>query len=363
MNIKTAYKLIIVISLIAILALMPSGISRLILILIVITESTILFKTEFVDSKRQEWIKKLSTIVFSFVFIFFLLECVFMFIKRSNPATNLPLASRNWFNKYYNPYINSYGFRDEEPTKNDSSIFFIGDSFTAGDGIKKTNDRFSNIVKEKLLDSGKSLHVINMGLQGADTKKEYETMVNFINSTGIRPKFVVLQYFGNDIEDVANENGVKLPEVISYQKLNILVKNIIKRSYFLNYLYWLGSKQIDYNVYLKFIEEGYSNDSIFHQHKQDIQHFLDFTKTNNIPLLVVIFPFMNDLEFSKRVYINKLKNFFNENKVNYLDVSTLIEELSIKERIVNSSDGHASVYVNKLVGDVIYNKIFQVYFE
>ena len=364
MKLKTAYKLIVIVLLTVILFLMSSGTSRLILIIIVIIESSIVFKTLFLDTKRKEWVNNLAIAIFSLIIFLFLLESVFMFVKRSDPS-GIPLASQNWYNTYFYPYINSYGFRDEEPNKtSESNIFFVGDSFTEGDGIKDTKDRFSNVVKAKLLNSSKALNVYNLGLQGEDTRDEYESMMKFIKKSNIKPKCIVLQYFGNDIEKVAEKNGLKFPEFKPYKQLNPIVKNLVSKSYLLNYFYWpwFRTKVEVFVPYFKFLEKGYSTDSIFYQHTQDLRLFFNYSKDNNIPFIVVIFPFMHDVDVSKKFFVDKLKYFFDENKVDYIDVCPLIKDLSVEKRIVNSSDGHASVYVNKLVGNALYEKtLFNFY--
>jgi len=120
---KIAYKLTIIILLIGIFSLMSSSFSRLILILITSIEFFILFKMLFIDSERKDWIKNLATWLFSFVMLLFLLEAIFMFICQSS-ATGIPLASENWYKKYFYPGMNSYGFRDEEPGK--KSKFQLG---------------------------------------------------------------------------------------------------------------------------------------------------------------------------------------------------------------------------------------------
>ena len=49
-----------------------------------------------------------------------------------------------------------------------------------------------------------------------------------------------------------------------------------------------------------------------------------------------------------------MQNLLNEANVNYINVGNLIKELPITDRIVNINDAHASVKVNKLVGEAIF---------
>src|SRR4051812_41968705 len=64
---------------------------------------------------------------------------------------NFTLGSQGWFKKYWKP-INKDGYRDVEWDARDTAgkniIFVVGDSFVAGQGIKKVRDRFSNRLSE-----------------------------------------------------------------------------------------------------------------------------------------------------------------------------------------------------------------------
>lgn len=101
-----------------------------------------------------------------------------MFVTRSY-SFDFTLASKLWFSKYWKP-INSLGFRDREPQNNYNVILFVGDSFTAGHGLKSVDDRFSNIVESNLYKNNKQYTVINIGKLSADTLGECNVMKNFL---------------------------------------------------------------------------------------------------------------------------------------------------------------------------------------
>lgn len=352
MRLKIALRAAEIIAFLGIISLLPAGTSRLILLLVVMVELAILFKRTVVNATIKDRVKNLITALFSIVMLFLLLESAFMYVKRSN-AFGDTLASRLWFDKYWHP-LNSYGFRDVEPTKDTgSSLFFIGDSFTAGHGIKNPADRFSNIVKDKLNKDGAPLEVINLGSQGADTRDEYTTMTDFIKASGKKPACIVLQYFGNDIENVAQRNGLKFDVFKPYAELNPISKYLVKKSFFLNYCYWLIPGR-GYSSYFEFLAKGYSDNTIFNQHKEDLRLFTSYAADKKIPILVLIFPFMQDAALSKTLYADKLKTWFKQENVHFIDVAGLIDQLPVSQRVVNSNDGHASVAVNRLVGNAVY---------
>ena len=85
--------------------------------------------------------------------------------------------------------------------------------------------------------------------------------------------------------------------------------------------------------------------------------FVNYARENSKKLIVVIFPFMNDAEMSDSMYVNDIVNFFQINKVDVVNVSPLIKNIPVSEKIINDQDAHASKKVNSIVADEILKKI------
>ena len=184
---------------------------RLFLLLLIFIESVRLFKIVFIDNRKNKIISDCGTVLFSFFVIFIFLEMIFMFIPRSNPSFNT-LATHLWYDKYFKR--NSMGFRDKEPPPvkpaGQQVIFFVGDSFTAGSGLNSVDYRFSDIVGKELNKNGEKYITINIGIEGATSREEYDTIIYFYYMTKIKPDKIVLQYLGDDIQDVAVEESMKI---------------------------------------------------------------------------------------------------------------------------------------------------------
>ena len=127
-----------------------------------------------------------------------IIETCFMFVSLSHGGGEA-YSGKIWGKKYWNP-INNLGYRDEQPNKNENTVFFIGDSFTAGWGVKDIQDRFGETAAMELNKKGKKINEINLGRYGADTRLEYHLFEKFISKTGIKPDQVVLQFFVNDVD-------------------------------------------------------------------------------------------------------------------------------------------------------------------
>lgn len=322
---------------------------RLLIIIIVLVESIDLFRILFIKNNWEKF-ANMGVVLLSLFIIIMTLEIVFMFVAKSH-VYDFTLASKIWFNKFWKP-INSLGFRDEEPNFSNPAIFFIGDSFTVGYGLKKTEERFSNIVSKKLLDERYNYSVINLGVNGLDTNAEYDLMINFIEKNNVAPSKIVLQYYGNDIEGVAEKNGLAYSGYTPYSDIPKYLKYLVEGSYLANFIYWRFPKQYIYS-YGKYLENIYKNQKVACEHKNDIKRFIDFCSENSIELIVVVFPFMKDLNLSDSLYVKEILKYLYENKVKTINVSPLIENIPLNDRVVNNIDGHPSKKVNILVAKEI----------
>ncbi len=354
--------LIIILLLIFVLTLpifYPRGIViyiRLFLLGLILVESLKLFKIIFIEKKVNKIILNTATVLFSVFILFILLEAVFMFIPRSH-SIDYTLASKLWYAKYWNP-VNSLGFRDKEPESRKPVILFVGDSFTAGHGLKSVDDRFSNIVEKELNNKEKKYSVINIGKPNLDSKAEFEVMENFIYMTRIKPDKIILQYCGNDIEGAATANGLFFEGFHPPPDMNKFVMLLGSGSYLLNYIYFIFPReQMGMPSYISYLTKVYKNDNILSKHKDDLGMFISYAKGNAIQLIVVVFPFLTEVETSDAMYVNDIVKYFNDNKISVINVSRLVKDIPVNERIVNRNDSHPSVKLNKIVAQEILNKL------
>lgn len=323
---------------------------RLFLLLWILMESLKLFKAAFIDKHRNNSIANIATVALSFFVLFLLLEGVFMFIPRSHSA-DYTLASRLWYKKYWSP-VNSLGFRDREPNHDKSAVLFVGDSFTAGHGLKSVHDRFSDIV-------GKTAHynAINIGLPNLDTRSEYDVMKHFLYATRIKPDIIVLQYCGNDIEGAAARQGWLFDGFKPPDDMNKFILFLGSGSYLFNYLYFLFPREYLGSSYIAFLRHAYQNDDILSHHKNDLRLFIDYAGQNSIKLIAVVFPFLADIEMSNAMYVNDIVEFFEANNVTTINVSRLAKDIPVTARMVNINDSHASKILNRMVAQAILNKL------
>ncbi|GAB3023599.1 SGNH/GDSL hydrolase family protein [Spirosoma pulveris] len=300
------------------------------------------------NSTPPKLLGNIATLLVPSIVVLIFVEMVFMFIAQSQEG-GLTLASKIWFERYWPPMTGDYRDTPKMDTLGKKKVLVVGDSFTAGHGLKSADERFGNVLAKKL---GASQYVTyNLGISGSDTRDEYARLVKF----GKKPDILVLQYFPNDIEKVAADHGVIPIGFRPYSDLPRPVQSLFIKSYLLNYLYWQfpHGNFAPFDVYAR---KAYGTPVIINDHLSDLNQFITYAKSNNAQLYVVMFPFSHNIEQTAE-YVKPVVNFFQLNQVPMLDAGKLMLDLPMGDRVVGRNDGHASPIVNQRVGDALFRLI------
>ena len=297
--------------------------------------------------KRPNGSKVVANVATLFVFPFLLLvalEIVFMFVAQSHEG-NITLASHIWFERHWgNMTPDDYRDSPKTDTTGKTKVLIVGDSFTAGHGLSSADERYGNILAEKL---GSHYVVYNLGLSGSDTRDEYARLTRF----GVTPDVLVLQYFPNDIEKVAAQQGLTPAAFEPYSDLPRSLRSLFMRSYLLNYLYWRFPHG-NFAPFDTYARTAYNTPAIINAHLADLNQFIDYAQQHHARLYVVLFPFSHALEKSAE-YTKPVVSFFRQHNVPVLDAGKLMADLQPNDRVVGRNDGHASALVNRRVGDAL----------
>ena len=311
----------------------------------------------------KNYLKNTILVFTSCFIILILIESTFMFV--SYPFGSGEAYAGKLFNyNYWNP-INKEGFRDKEFKKNEKTILFLGDSYTAGWGIKKVENRFSEIAF-KNLKGNKGNTFYNIGQYGADSKIEYENLKRMMNKYNPNSRYLVLQVLYNDIDPY-----LPLP-IKACEKLNQVTKSstyelYLNGSYLVNLLsnFYPCTSNKNQNQklsktcsYEERLRIGY-NDSLYYN-KMFRYHdsIITFCKSRNIKPIVVYFPLMEDLNFDKNLNIDsRFENYFESKNIDFINVKNHISLLNRDQRQASKMDAHASEIVHEIAGKLIAKKI------
>lgn len=137
-------------------------------------------------------------------------EFVVRFVLRdiTTTADNRSYFALRW--KRANVQLNALGYREREIDATNASgayrVAFIGDSFTFGQGIA-THERMTNLLERELRARGRNIEVLNFGNAGDNTADQIVALRKLLPH--VRPNFVVLQWFVNDVELPASSSSAR----------------------------------------------------------------------------------------------------------------------------------------------------------
>ena len=315
-------------------------------------------------SPTPDRVKKYLSLLLSLLLLFFGGDLGFMFVARSF-GTSYPLADQNWMRKYWNP-INSYGYRANpikvEDSKLKTNILVLGSSYTAGDGVEQIKDRYSNKLQEMLPEE---YLVHNLGMCGSEAMDAYNRLMAY----PVKPDMLIFAHTTKSIKGVSENNAET--KTINFRidnDLNPLSRYLVQNSYLLNYVFWkfyAPSKLSEKNL------ANFENNAIFYYlqsekiaaHLNNLQKFINYTDVNNIPLIVLAFPAMNEgIAFSKVIVCDPIEKFFIHKNVPVIGVYELVKDIPYTERAVNSTDAHPGIIVHRLIAEKLYETFKENHF-
>ncbi len=314
--------------------------------LLFIIEILRIFYYGVVKSKAKGLLANIVTLVVPLTIVIVFLEIVFMYIPQSHEGV-LSKASQIWWAKYWNP-INAQGYRDKEILADTSKteVLVIGDSFAAGHGLVSLDDRFSDQLEGKL---GKDRYTVyNLGVSGSDTRDEAKRLEEF----PVKPDVIVLQYFPNDIEKAARENGQTLTGAEPYNDLHGPWATLVKRFYLPNFVYWQLPHQ-SFSTFESFVENSYSDSTVLNAHFADLNKMLAYRDSTGAKMYAVFVPFLFQLDKSAQ-YTRPVENFLRSRGVTVVTLTEGINKIEDKARVVGKNDGHAGPAVNALMAERVF---------
>ncbi len=305
----------------------------------------------------RQWMTGLLVTYVTITLILLAGEAYFRFAYAESDG--LPtLASRNWLGRYWQ--TNTQGYRDREWQAEDwqdkQTVLVLGDSFAAGWGIENPEDRFADVMAAGL---GDGVAVINLGKEGTNTVDQTAILDSYPLP---HPDVVVLQYYLNDIEHAALSLGLD-PGLDPTRNL----PGWANESYLANFLYWRLAPRLQPGLrgeqtYWGWLYSMYDNSSVWDIHRQELEAFIAAVEARDAQLMVVIFPNMLDAVGSIP-YLDRVAQVFESRGYDErytLKLFDQAEQMPLNERIVSPRDAHASAAFNRLVGDLLAERVVQL---
>lgn len=329
----------------------------------------ILVKKLFGWQLSKSFVLNISLLCISLTFILGISE-VFVRIFYSDITTtadNSSYFAQRW--KEQQPeQINSMGFREREinsPHPDTYRIVVIGDSFTYGQGVKKSQ-RVTDILEQQLNTSDIQYEVLNFGRPGAETRDHLEILKKHV--LNINPDYILLQWFINDVEGSDYSDRPKFWRLLPSDYLNQYLHNH-SALYFLVKQKWQNLQQLigivpdfSYTQYMvKRFKDLNNNDS--QRARGELAAFIDLCKEKGIPVGIVAFPgFSNDLltTYPLGFLLDRVSTLCKEKDIPCVDLRSAFSKVDHPSKLwVNKFDHHPNHLAYKISAEEIMKQFAQ----
>ncbi|MFA6091847.1 MAG: SGNH/GDSL hydrolase family protein [Elusimicrobiota bacterium] len=296
-------------------------------------------------------LKKLLCVFFGISLALAIGEAYSRFFADITDSFSFSLASSRWFARHYRN--NSYGVRDDRdyaplPPPGMRRISFAGDSFTAGHGIRRIEDRFAGIIRKKTRGEWE-VHVL--ARNGMDTVDEVAGLRDLLR-TGYRLDQVVLIYCLNDIQSMQIATGGWTEEFPTQSLEGFWVRH----SFLINTLYYriLVARHFAARGYFDSVKSAYAGEA-FDLQKKQLLLFKNGIEAAGGRLAVVTFPFLHHMGpgYEHREAHEKLSKFWKELGVPHLDLLETFAPYGSKELVVSRFDAHPNERAHRLAAEAI----------
>src|ERR1041385_7682492 len=287
-------------------------------------------------------------------------DTVFRFFVDTTDSLGFTKICERWVARHWR--TNTAGCRDNieyapwiQPGKR--RLTFVGDSFTAGHGIKDVEARFANRLRAAHPDW--EVHVLaNVGL---DTGAEINVLKKAF-FRGYQLDEVVLVYCLNDVGDLLLAPGEPLEHRLP--SVEQIGPWFTRGSYFLDLYYnrYKAAQNPYVKDYFSFVKDGYRG-RYWEAQKARLKEFRHLVQSHGGHLSVVTFPFLHALgpHYDYLFVHEELSRVWKELNVPQLDLLPVYAGLSPREVTVNAHDAHPNERAHRLAADAIDLSLWPVF--
>lgn len=273
-------------------------------------------------------------------------EVYFRFCYDTTDALAYTKVSRRWLERHW--HTNPAGVRDDlnyslRRTSGRRRVTFLGDSFTAGHGVKRVGDRFVNLVRQR----HPEWEVHCLAELGMDTGDEIRYLGE-CTAKGYELEDVVLVYCLNDVADLMPEWAAIRARIFAGRDEPGWFKD---NSYFLNLVYYRyrAMRNPEMRNYFQFVRET-DRGPVWEQQQARLRELKQLIEARGGRLLVVTFPFLHQLGpgYEFQSVHGSLNEFWRAERVPHLDLLDTFRPNPSASLTVNSFDAHPNEYAHQL---------------
>lgn len=255
---------------------------------------------------------------------------------------------RNWVNVYWNP-INAHDYRDFDVAPDDSTnLLVMGDSLAAGYGVNRIEDTFPHMIGA--LRNEYHVNVVAQPGWGV------ATALGAVQQYPVEPDVLLMSHFTNDIlEGPAGRLYERaFPQIRRQPPENLTwwIENLDLANFLYYRLYHYAAAHDASGQYTSHILDAYEDADVWSAYQAELQQVVDWTDERNIPLIVAVWPNLVDVEGSAES-VEKVVSWFDDRGVTVVDLSPVLAQIPVGQRVVNRYDAHPSVTSHRAAAEAI----------
>jgi len=248
---------------------------------------------------------------------------------------NLGLRSKNAGTTYLKKKENEY------------RIIIVGNSITFGNGVKRTEDTFVQVLADVLnqLQSDVKVQAFNYGV-GAYSVKEMVATLQY-RMLDVEPDLVIMAIIPGDfdlsrtgtVDKWGYTTNVKLSGFMSRDSIIKYLLRKLHLTYLLRDLRYRWSKE-DQITQKRFLENKLPSSYSY------VKQFKEITEQHKLPHILVILP-------SETTHMMSLSEQLTRDEITFVDLSSMINEFTSVQFRASKFDAHPSALVHKRIGEVL----------
>jgi lysophospholipase L1-like esterase len=270
---------------------------------------------------------------------------------------NITNVSKRWLVLHIDSEWNNAQVRDRNPLNKfvgpgQKRIIFVGDSFTAGHGIKNIDDRFTDRIAAWLEEKRPGKYIVSNYAEPGLEASMVEGKIKALFKEHYDVNMVVYVYNLNDIEGYAPKTMEQLQQINTAEPQNFLLRD----TYLLNWLYfrYVQFKFAKGTNYFESLAQAYNGEP-WNGLRAKLAQLRRECAENNVDFRMVIFPFVQSLGKDDifRDARAKIVGFCKSEKVPMLDLQPILNEHTGEKLEVSRFDAHPNERAHAIAAEAI----------
>jgi lysophospholipase L1-like esterase len=295
-------------------------------------------------------------------------ELAFACFADFSDTFNISNVSKRWLALHIDAEKNQNGFRDRQELTTyvpggKKRIIFLGDSFTAGHGIPRMEDRFTDLIAARFEREQPGKFVVaNMALPAYDALMITQLAQDELLQKHYDMACCIYVYNLNDVDTFDPRTASALQTIQSSEPTFFLFRD----TYLLNWLYFrfVAVRSQGAQSYYENLRQSYESEPwakvrglLQGLHQRCVQQGVDFR--------MVIFPFVREVgeEYPFRAAHARVVEFCKAEKIPVLDLEPVFRRYAGESLVVSRFDAHPNERAHAIAAEAIERDLLADFFQ